>query len=278
MRDVLEEIGQGTLIQHGKHNDRIYLLKLDSRDTELALNELQQLSRKNKYGKIFCKIPKSVAPLFIVRGYILEASIPNFFNGTEDVFFMSKFLDADRLLNIEKKQLGNLSRLLSEPYPSAKAIRKSTKYKIRRLDESDIEQITQIYSVVFESYPFPIHNPEYIRKTMAENVQYYGAEKDGKLAALASSEMDMEGKYAEMTDFATHFKHHGNNLSSVLLHAMEGGMKEQGIKTLFTIARLNSVPMNKTFLRLNYNYSGTLMKNTNIAGKIESMNVYYKHV
>ncbi len=55
-------------------------------------------------------------------------------------------------------------------------------------------------------------------------------------------------------------------------------MKAQDIKTLYTIARLNSPAMNKTFLRLNYTYSGTLIKNTNIAGKIESMNVYYKAI
>jgi len=55
-------------------------------------------------------------------------------------------------------------------------------------------------------------------------------------------------------------------------------MKSLGIKVVYTIARLNSIPMNKTFLRLNYQYSGTLINNTNIAGKIESMNILYKHI
>jgi beta-lysine N6-acetyltransferase len=36
--------------------------------------------------------------------------------------------------------------------------------------------------------------------------------------------------------------------------------------------------MNKTFLKFDYCYSGTLINNTNIAGSIESMNVYYKHL
>ena len=43
-------------------------------------------------------------------------------------------------------------------------------------------------------------------------------------------------------------------------------------------ARLNSIGMNKPFLNLKYSFSGTLIMNTNIAGKIESMNVYYKHI
>ncbi len=59
---------------------------------------------------------------------------------------------------------------------------------------------------------------------------------------------------------------------------MEIEMKNQGMKTLYTIARLNSIAMNLTFLRSNYKYSGTLIKNTNISGQIESMNVYYKQI
>ncbi|SMO90157.1 beta-lysine acetyltransferase [Saccharicrinis carchari] len=278
MSDQFETIGHGTHIQHEKLNDRIYLLKLDARDAKATLDIMRQLAQENNYSKIFCKVPKPVAPLFMADGYIMEACIPNFYNSSTDVFFMSKFLNSDRLLHIEKKQLANLSKLLSEPPQKPTTSQVKSKYQVRRLHESDAERISEIYRTVFESYPFPIDNPEYIKQTMGQNVQYYGAQLNGKLAALASSEMDREGKYAEMTDFATLPKHHGNNLSMVLLKTMEQQMQEQGIKTLFTIARLNSIPMNKTFLRLNYHYSGTLIKNTNIAGKIESMNVYYKYV
>lgn len=34
--------------------------------------------------------------------------------------------------------------------------------------------------------------------------------------------------------------------------------------------------MNVTFSKLNYNYGGTLINNTNISGDLESMNVWYK--
>ncbi len=105
-----------------------------------------------------------------------------------------------------------------------------------------------------------------------------GILKREQLIALASADVDTEGKNAEMTDFATLPAFRGNNLSVILLSEMENEMKKQEINTLYTIARLNSVAMNKTFLKLKYKYAGTLIKNTNIAGKIESMNVYYKHV
>ena len=87
---------------------------------------------------------------------------------------------------------------------------------------------------------------------MDKNVQYYGAEKDGVLAALCSSEIDFKGRNAEMTDFATRSQHIGNSLSTLLLRFMEEEMKKQEINTLYTIARLNSIAMNKTFLQNDY--------------------------
>jgi len=279
MHDEVVKVGKGSTVQHGELNDRVYLMKLDEQDKGIILDTISELAYKNGYSKIFCKVPKKIAPLFFAGGYILEAYIPRFYNNNDDLFFVSKFLDSDRLLGLEKKQLTSLYQLLSDrPKKKTNLEEITSGYTVRLLDKADAEEITGIYRDVFESYPFPIHSREYIIETMDRNVKYFGAEKKGKLVALASSEIDSAGKNAEMTDFATKNSHSGKNLSSVLLKAMEKVMGNQGITTLYTIARLNSIPMNKTFLRLDYKYSGTLIKNTNIAGKIESMNIYYKHI
>jgi putative beta-lysine N-acetyltransferase len=279
MYDIVEVVGKGSVIQHGKHNNRVYLMKLDERDADIILEEISVLANKNKYSKLFCKLPKSLAPKFFANGYILEGYIPRFYKDLDDVFFVSKYLNSDRLLNIEVEQLSSLKQLFTEESDTNKKVRKDTSgYSVRKLLVSDVQRMTEIYSEVFESYPFPIHNQDYILKTMNENVQYFGVEKGDNLVALASSEVDGAGKNAEMTDFATLQSHAGKSLASLLLETMEREMKKQGIKTLYTIARLNSIAMNKTFLRFNYEYSGTLLKNTNISGTIESMNLYYKHL
>jgi beta-lysine N6-acetyltransferase len=279
MADSIEGIGSGSVIQHGKYNDRIYLMKLDSKDISLILDLLSELASRHKYSKIFCKVPKNLTPLFLAEGYLMEAYIPKFFHKKEDAVLVSKFLSPARLKNVQKTQLSVLSKLLqSDSAKKGNGRIINGAYNIRRLGHSDIGRIAALYKEVFITYPFPIHHPEYIRETMNKQVQYYGAEKDKELAAIASSEMDLNNTNAELTDFATHFSHQGNNLSALLLRKMETEMKKQGISTLYTIARLNSVPMNKTFLRSDYHYSGTLINNTNIAGNIESMNVYYKHV
>jgi beta-lysine N6-acetyltransferase len=151
-------------------------------------------------------------------------------------------------------------------------------YKVKQLKPEHSEEMVAIYREVFDSYPFPIHDKKYIEDTMQDEVQYYGVEENGKLLALASSEMDKKGLNAEMTDFATPKENRGKKLSLLLLQEMERQMEKQGFKTLYTMSRLNSVGMNKTFLRSGYVYSGTTINNTNIAGKIESLNIFYKHI
>lgn len=277
MNDIIEKIGNGSLIQHGKLSDRIYLMKLDELDADSILNKLSTIAEKNNYSKIFCKIQGNFAPLFFADGYQLEAIIPQFYKGKKDAFFVSKFLKIERFLEIKQNTFSDLSTLFSSEINSKKN-EIGTKYSVRELTKKDVNRITEIYKIVFETYPFPIHNPDYILTTMEENIQYFGVEIEGKLVALSSSEIDFKGENAEMTDFATHPKYTGHNLSTLLLEKMEEEMKNQQIKTVYTIARLNSIPMNKTFLRNGYCYSGTLKNNTNIAGKIESMNVYYKHI
>jgi len=111
---------------------------------------------------------------------------------------------------------------------------------------------------------------------MAYNVDYFAVEKEGKLIALSSAEMDAQGSNAEMTDFATLPENRGQGLARCLLQEMEAAMNRRGIQTAYTIARAASAGMNITFAQLGYQFGGLLINNTQISGSIESMNVWYK--
>lgn len=277
MEDRIERIGKSSIIQHGKLNNRIYLIKLDKQDCPDILDSLRQLALEQGYTKIFCKVPEWAAPHFFADGYLTEALIPGFYQGKTGAFFLAKYLDSDRLLNLESSSLATLSELLKNSPDKAVHSSKDS-VKIEHLVDEDAEPITHLYRKVFLSYPFPIHDPGYILKTMQENVHYFGVRKKGKLVAVASTEMDKKGANAEMTDFATDPDFRGQKLGQLLLEKMEKEMKAMQMKTLYTIARLKSIPMNKVFLKHQYIYAGTLLQNTNISGSIESMNVYYKHL
>jgi putative beta-lysine N-acetyltransferase len=144
------------------------------------------------------------------------------------------------------------------------------------MHSEDASLMAELYRQVFATYPFPIHDETYLRQTMETNVIYFGIWEEDGLIALASAEIDRSGKNAEMTDFATRPDCRGRGLANYLLAQAEAAAEKLGIKTAYTIARAYSAGMNITFARNGYTFSGTLTHNTQISGKLESMNVWYK--
>lgn len=192
---------------------------------------------------------------------------------------VSKFMNNKRS-HIAEDELKIFKSLLEKANPGEqKKYKNSVHYEIGSLGEEDASEITKIFKRVFETYPFPVHDPEYLVQTMKENgTRYFGVWDKEELIGVSTAEVDAKNKNAEMTDFAVLPEYRGQKLAFRLLMKMEVEMKIDNIKTVYTIARLKEPGMNKTFLNSGYKYTGTLINNTNISGSIESMNVLYKHL
>lgn len=277
MEDVVEKI-MNSIVHHGQNSNRIYLMKLDESDLPHISQRLDNLAKQNNYTKIIAKIPCKFKDAFLGNGYEQEAYIPNLFNGKDDGCFVCKYFDEQRktdcfntecteiLRNAQKKDLLSANKILENGYVC------------RQADEYDISNIVDLYRAVFKSYPFPIFEGKYIAQTMKENVIYFGIWNNKSLVAVSSIEMDKHNFNAEMTDFAVLNECRGNGFALYLLEEMEKNFNKLDIKTAFTIARAKSAGMNITFARKGYIYAGTLINNTDIAGQIESMNVWYKNI
>ncbi len=274
--DCMEMLPCGSLIQHGPYNDRIYLMKPGKAIPDDLPMQLIKLAKQHGYSKIFAKVPGNVTSNFTNYGYIKEAVIPGFFDGNEVGVFLGYYLSNSRKQEDHSEELDNIVNLAqsktNRPLPQLDR----TRFKLLKCTENDVERMAEIYCKVFPSYPFPIQDPKYLMETMQNNIIYFGVVAEEKLIALSSAEMDKNSSSAEMTDFATLPELRGNSLGSHLLTMMETTMKQQGIKTVYTIARAISPGMNITFARLGYKFAGRLRNNTNISGSIESMNVWYK--
>ncbi|WP_158864277.1 putative beta-lysine N-acetyltransferase [Maribellus comscasis] len=280
MQDKIEKLGKST-IHHGKFNNRIYLMKLHPENVPEIISGMEELAEENGYSKIFAKIPPEALPDFISNDFSIEAFVPRFYKNKQDCLFVSKFKD-DKRKKVPKNELKNFHELLhnSDSGKSKKLKYKhSLKYKLEKLSPEDIPAITEVFSRVFETYPFPVHDPKYILETMDEGeTQYFGLKEGSKLIGVSTAEVDISNKNAEMTDFAVLPEYRGQNLAFRLLTKMEQEMKYNNIKTVYTMARLKAPGMNKTFLKSGYQFTGTLLNNTNISGNIESLNIYYKHL
>lgn len=275
MSDKIFRIGH-TIVQQGPHNDRIYVMRLAIRDLPWIIDYLKDLATDNGYSKIFIKAPASALGSMLKKGYVIEAHVPRLFNGNEDGFFLARYLKemrrhepkGERIQEVLKKALDLAGRYKHVPLAPG--------YSFHMAGHDDAGDLARLYKKVFITYPFPIFDEGYLKKTMMDNIRYFYIRKDDEIVAASSAEMDRSLRNVEMTDFATHPDHRGKQLSANLLIKMEEEMLDEGMKIAYTIARSLSYPINSLFSRSGYTYGGTLVKNTNICGSFESMNVWHK--
>ena len=275
--DIIENVKR-SIIQHGPHNNRIYLMRLNTGDTKGLIAILDEMALKKGYGKIFAKIPAPEWHAFKSADYIKEAVVPGFFTGKTDGFFVAKYFSAQRQKapNVENllhpvKQSGEGS--VNTIHRTGRATRDVVSCK-----PSDAADMSVIYQEVFKSYPFPIQKPTYLKRMMKDGVLYFCIRIEGRIAAIAAAEIDLASKNVEMTDFATLPKWRGKGLAGMLLSHMDMKACELGLETAYTIARAASQGMNSVFQNNGYNYAGLLKNNSQICGSIQSMTVWYKHL
>lgn len=274
--DVVEKI-HGAILQHGRFNNRIYLMKLGDSPEGPLWEELISLAEYWGYEKICLKIPRSKTPFFLNQGFREEASITGLYSGHEEGVFLGLFRSSAREKLGNKDVLDDILTITKEKSTSFPLGRGPSDFiDVESLGENHAEEMALLYREVFPSYPFPIDRPDYLIQTMNSHVHYFGIRHQGKLVALSSAETDTRAKNVEMTDFATLPAFRGQNLAQRLLAHMENHMDRLGFCTAYTIARALSPGMNITFARQGYSYGGRLVNNTQISGQIESMNVWHK--
>jgi len=276
-KDIIEKF-EGSVIQHGSYNNRIYLIKLTPEASSTTPHNLIDLARKSNYSKIFAKVPEYHSDIFFAAGFEEEARIPGLYAGKLTAVLMGFYLNAERAEEPDLGKMDEILKIVIEKQDIKSKCHLTDDFTLRICTESDVASMTDIYKTIFQSYPFPIHDPAYILETMKSHVDYFGIEANGRLVTVSSAEMDKQSSNVEMTDFATLPEWRGNGFAQCLLLQMEKAMKDKGIKTAYTIARAMSVGMNVTFSKAGYRFGGRLKNNTNISGNIESMNVWYKHL
>ena len=276
MRDSIEKTA-GSVIQHGKLSDRIYIMRLNPEKAGETLSEVLELRKRKKYTKIFAKVPEKSKAVFLDRNFTEEARIPGPEVYGGHILFLSKFYSKKREEVSAPDKLEDVLRISLEKQ-KAGVPDNLPEITVRELTADSAEEAAGLYKRVFRSYPFPISDPIYIKKSMGSGIRYFGIRKDKKLIALSSAEPEAGSESAEMSDFAVLPEERGRSLAILLLRSMHREMKFSGIRFVFTIARSVSYGMNTAFARSGYSYSGRLINNTNIGGALESMNVWWKEL
>lgn len=277
MADRIELIGR-SVIQHGPGNDRVYLMKQHPDDAPALPEKLDRLASEEGYSKIFAKVPSGSAGHFLAAGFGVEAEIPGFYPTGEPVCFLGKYLTPERRREkrpaLVREVLSAASTAAGRPGEGKPPLPDGYSWAVA--GEGNADELAVLFGQVFDSYPFPIHQASFIVSSMKGATLYFGVRQGEGVVAASSAEMDPDSKSVEMTDFAILPAYRGQGIALFLLQRMEEAMEQRGIRSFFTIARAYSFGMNIAFARNGYHFAGTLTNNTNIAGSLESMNVWYK--
>ncbi|WP_346864944.1 putative beta-lysine N-acetyltransferase [Methanocalculus sp. MSAO_Arc2] len=274
--DPIIRVGK-SIIQHGAYNNRIYVMRMDPKDTDRLLAWIEETLATERYTKVFAKVPAISAPEFRKEGFSVEAEIPGFFPDGDACLFMAKYTDPVR----RKYNASAVSETLEISWQRAGTSHPPLKegFTIREAQVSDARSLAEIYASVFPSYPFPIDDPHYISDAIdGGETRFFLLYDSDHLIAASSAELDFDAKTVEMTDFATLPAARGAGAAGALLAHMEDVVRADGFRLAYTISRGEEPAINILFARAGYRYAGTLPNNTQIGGGFESMNVWYKHL
>lgn len=276
MTDIVETIGD-SLIHHGPHNDRVYLMHLGHKDGLEVPRAMEELARKKGYSRLFAKVSPEDAPKFLARGYKEEAAIPPGPAGHPGLVFLSRFLTPGRARFVDREEVERNLAVARAASSMPESAGLPEPFRCQRARAEHADEIARLYAGVFETYPFPIRDGAYVRRAMEVNTQFFLIRGDGGRLVAASSIEGM-GRAVEMSDFATLPEARGLGLGRALLARMDHQASVRGVRLAYTIARARSTGMNLVFARRGYVYAGTLVNSTQISGRLESMNVWYRHL
>ncbi|MEH7239377.1 putative beta-lysine N-acetyltransferase [Bacillus sp. JJ1562] len=237
------------------------------------LEGVNKLAVQNSFEKIICMAMREDLIDFMAQGFMIEAMIQKYFNGS-DAYFVTKYFTNERR-NSEKwmEEEKIITDILKNPQENKPTV---THFFIRKATHEDSEQLAELYDTVFQIYPTPLNNPEYIQQAMKDTTIFYVVEDNGVIVSSASAEVNTIFHNAELTDCATLDAYRKHGLMKKLLVQLEKELINNGIYCAYSIARALSYGMNKSFYQLGYSYTGRLTNNCYIFDKIEDMNVWVK--
>lgn len=240
-----------------------------------ALIRFEELAGEMKAEKLIIKGRKEQFPFLLEKGYQCEGMIDQYFLGSDGYFFC-KYLTNERRMSEFFEKEDDIVKNVQLLERSVDYIPPPVEYKLKLIEKGDAINLAKLYKTVFEIYPTPLHDPEYIRKTIDEGTIYFAFIHEGEIVSAASAEVNDHYKNAELTDCATLPEHRKYGLMKILLQKLEEQLLEQGIYCSYSIARALSFGMNAALHQLGYIYRGRLVNNCYIFDKIEDMNVWVK--
>ncbi len=256
-------------------NSRIKLMHYNKDYVEALLAHLEELAEIKDIGKVMIYANPEDISFFENLGFQREGEISGFFQG-EPACILSRFLEHGRAVQKDEQAKDEIVEMAEKIDPKDERTVLDPEFRLRHANKDDAEQLAELYKVVFKTYPTPIHDPEFIRQCMDQDVYFTVVTDRNRIVSSASADVFSRYQSAEITDCATHPDYRGKGMLNAIIYDLEQRMRELEIPHLFSLTRAVSTGMNMVIAKRGFEYKGRLIQNSQIAGQFEDMNIWVK--
>jgi putative beta-lysine N-acetyltransferase len=264
-------------MNYDPHNRRLKLFRLGAADLDHAAVRywLDGLDANHElYSKLIVYGLPGYEPGWTRYGYRYEGTIHGYFGDGADTWIWSAFACNGRD-QANREQEHDRIIDLAEPKPAVKP-RLPRDLTCRQAGPEDATRLAVLLQQTFPDYPTSIDQSA-IRHRIETGANLFRLiqDRNERILATASAEIDHRRRSAELTDCATRPEHRGSGLMLWLLNALKQDMADDhGITDLYTLARADEPGMNCAFSKLGWEYTGRLVNNCRMPNGWESMNLW----
>ncbi|WP_280771153.1 putative beta-lysine N-acetyltransferase [Salipaludibacillus daqingensis] len=268
--------GSSILLEPTSKRLKVYKLPA-SEQMEPFIRSLKQLGKQHQCDKLIFYVKLSEQPMIHPYSTRYEGMIESFFDG-EDAHIYAIFLDPQRGQTHLSEQEKNVFRLVHRKRGEGPTHRFQLPagFHMRWGNKRDAQQMATLYKTVFKSYPTPMNDPEFIKQMMDDDVYFLIVQHNRDIVSACSAELLKKFRAAELSDCATYREHRSKQLLSYQVAHLFPKLKKVGVRTLFSYSRSKSAGMNLVNAKHGFHFGGRMIKNSNISGSIENMNIWYK--
>lgn len=243
-------------------------------DIKKALTFAEKIVFEKQYEKMIVYIKMEQIDHCFEFGLQMEGMIDHFFLGSH-AYIMTKYYKNDRKIS---KYWTEEDEIIQEVRKKERAVpmKLGNDYDLRKANINDATELAQLFRDVFEIYPTPMHERDYIVEQMNQGTIFAVVTFRDKIVSCASAEINQSYKNAEITDCLTVPSMRKLGLLKHIIAFLENELRKNQIFCSYSLARALSFGMNASLHQLGYQYRGRLVNNCFIFDKLENMNIWVK--
>jgi putative beta-lysine N-acetyltransferase len=260
-------------VVHDRSNERLKLF--GAHPAHLA--ELPALRSLHGLGKVTAYARAGHRQQWEALGFRQEGSIRGFFRDGTDALLWAAYPQPQRGEERDKHlHAACLALALSKDLLGKTQL--PSGYASEIVDAEHAAEAAALLRQVFPVYPSSLSNL-HVEGLIRSGSNVFRCIRNAaqEMVAVASGEVDLIRRNAEMTDCATRPDQRGRGLMAYILRQLEDDLRTRlQIVDLYTLARAQETGMNCVFRKLGYNFHGRLINNCRMPSGWESMHIWCK--